>query len=347
MASTAEVDAMQRAIVLAQAAPSTHPNPRVGALVLDADGAVVAAGIHRGPGLPHAEVEALTEAGSRASGGTMVVTLEPCNHTGRTGPCTAALLTAQVARVVFAQVDPNPRASGGAAALQAAGVDVEGDVLAPEARDINLLWSLAMERERPFVTWKVAATVDGRVAAADGTSRWITGSTARREVHRLRAAADAVMVGTTTVLIDDPQLTARDDHGELVASQPLRVVVGMREMPSTFRIFDDAAPTVQLRTHDPKAVLQQLFERDVHHVLLEGGPTLAAAFIEAQLVDRVIGYVAPALLGDGPSLVSSLAVTTISDACALHFDQVGMAGDDIRWQGRFTDSPTIPWEGGS
>ena len=201
-----------------------------------------------GAGQPHAEVEALQAAGESARGGTAVVTLEPCRHTGRTGPCTEALLDAGIAKVVFAQSDPNPVAAGGAQAL-ARPVSGRGRRSWRRGARAESLWSLAMERRRPYLTWKVATTVDGRVAAADRTSRWITGDTSRDEVHLLRSQVDAVMVGTGTVLHDDPHLTVRDRGGNPAGRQPLRVVVGERDLPVGARVADDAAATLHLRTH--------------------------------------------------------------------------------------------------
>jgi len=305
----------------------------------------VGEGYHRGAGFPHAEVEALSQAGSAASGGTAVVTLEPCHHMGHTGPCTSALVDAGVSKVVFAQADPNPVAQGGSAALTASGVVVESGVLVDLARALNPTWTFAMERARPFVTWKVASTVDGLVAAADGSSRWITGEAARAEVHDLRAAVNAVMVGTGTVVVDDPQLTARAPDGRPVASQPLRVVVGERDLPTTARVLDQASETVQLRTHEPVEALAELFTRDVHHVLLEGGPTLAAAFVGAGLVDRAIGYVAPALLGDGQPMIASLGRSALSEAVRFGFDDVRLVGDDLRWTGRLSYPPEVNEQG--
>jgi diaminohydroxyphosphoribosylaminopyrimidine deaminase/5-amino-6-(5-phosphoribosylamino)uracil reductase len=333
-ASPAETDAMRRALALAADPVAPHgPNPRVGCVLLGADGSVVGEGFHHGAGTPHAEVAALAAAGSAASGATAVVTLEPCSHTGRTGPCTEALLAAGVARVVFAQADPNPLAAGGADVLRAAGVDVVAGVLAHEALALNETWSFAVTHGRPFVTWKAAATLDGRVGAADGTSRWITGPEARADVHALRATVGAVVVGTGTVLADDPHLTVRRD-GEVSGPQPLRVVVGERAVPAGSRILDAAAETLHLRTHDPAEVLAALAAREVRHVLLEGGPALAGAFVAAGLVDAVRWYVAPALLGAGPAALEGAGMSTISEALRLTVTDVTRVGADVRIDAR-------------
>lgn len=335
MVTPAETAAMRRALALA-ASPGVPlgPNPRVGAVLLDADDRRVSEGFHRGAGNPHAEVDALAGAGERARGATVVVTLEPCNHCGRTGPCVDALIDAGVARVVFAQADTNPLAAGGADRLRAAGVDVEGGVLADEARALNLAWTFAVTHGRPYVTWKLAGTLDGRAAAADGTSRWITGPQARADVHALRATVDAVVVGTGTVLADDPRLTARlggSDGPDLPRErQPLRVVVGIRPLPPTAHVLDDSAPTLLLPTHDVVAVLAELNRRGVQHVLLEGGPTLAGAFVGVGLVDRVVSYVAPALLGAGSPVLGDSGISTIGAALRMRTTDVTRLGDDVR-----------------
>jgi diaminohydroxyphosphoribosylaminopyrimidine deaminase/5-amino-6-(5-phosphoribosylamino)uracil reductase len=330
MAAPDEVTAMRRALELAALGPVRGPNPRVGCIVLGTDGRTAGEGWHAGAGTAHAEVVALRAAGDRARGGTAVVTLEPCAHTGRTGPCTQALIDAGVARVVVAAADPNPQAAGGAHLLRAAGVDVEVGVLAEQSQRLNRRWRFAVAHGRPFVTWKFAATLDGRSAAADGSSRWITGEQARADVHALRARADAVLVGTGTVLADDPRLTVRDGEGRELAEQPLRVVVGLRDLPPAARVLDTAAPTLHLRTRDPHAVLAELARREVRHAWLEGGPTLAAAFWRAGLVDEVVAYVAPALLGSGSPAVGDLGIGGIADALRLVLTEVARFGDDLR-----------------
>jgi diaminohydroxyphosphoribosylaminopyrimidine deaminase/5-amino-6-(5-phosphoribosylamino)uracil reductase len=309
------------------------PNPRVGCVLLDAAGRTIAEGYHRGAGTPHAEADALHRAGRAAHGATAVVTLEPCNHTGRTGPCAQALLDAGIRRVVFAQSDPNPVAAGGAAHLAAAGGEVVGGVLADEAEALNEPFTIACTLGRPMVTWKVASTLDGRVAAADGTSRWITGEQARRQVHELRAQVDAVLVGTGTALADDPSLTVRAEDGTPASRQPLRVVMGSRPIPPGAALRDGLAPLLEYPTQTPREVLADLLARDVQHVLLEGGPSLAASFVRARLVDRVIWYLAPALLGAGPLAVGDLDVPTIGAAIRLRVRGIAQVGQDVRVEG--------------
>lgn len=314
---------MSRALELA-ATPGVPlgPNPRVGCVILADDGRTVAEGYHRGAGSPHAEADALARAGEAARGATAVVTLEPCNHTGRTGPCSEALVAAGVRRVVFAQGDPNPVAAGGAARLRESGVEVVDGLGLAGARALNRVWTFAVEHGRPFVTWKFATTLDGRSAAADGTSRWVSGVASRRDTHRLRALCDVMLVGANTVAVDDPRLTVRDDADRDLPDQPLRVVMGERDLDPTRRVFDEAAETVQLRTHDPHSALAELFARDRQHVFLEGGPTLAAAFLAAGLVDEVVVYVAPLLLGAGAAAVGDLGITTMSAALRLEVTDV-------------------------
>jgi diaminohydroxyphosphoribosylaminopyrimidine deaminase/5-amino-6-(5-phosphoribosylamino)uracil reductase len=326
-----EQAAMARAIELAaRGLGTTSPNPIVGCVILDASGATVGEGWHERAGGPHAEVAALAVAGDRARGGTAVITLEPCAHTGRTGPCTDALVTAGVHRVVYAVADPNPAMAGGADVLRARGVAVEGGLLAAEAGRSNEAWLHLVRTGRPFVIWKYAAGLDGQVAAADGSSRWITGEPARLDVHRLRSQVDAVAVGVGTVLADDPQLTVRLPDASK-PRQPLRVVFDRTgRTPATARVRDDAAETL-LTSASPEKALADLRARGVVSVLLEGGPTLAGAFWAAGLIDKVIGYIAPVLLGSGafPALRDA-GIPTIAAAGRLRLDDVTRIGDDLR-----------------
>lgn len=341
-ASEVEHAAMLRAVELAGRGRATVlPNPVVGAVVLAEDGTVVGEGWHESPGGPHAEVNALRQAGPRARGATAVVTLEPCDHTGRTGPCTQALVGAGVRRVVVGVLDPDAAASGGVSTLRAAGVDVVTGVHAHAAERVNEVWLAAVRRGRPFVTWKLAASLDGRSAAADGTSRWITGEAARADVHRLRAEADTVLVGVGTVVTDDPALTVRLGSP---ARQPLRVVADTHgRTPTTARVRDGSAPSwiatgaeVGLRGGhlDVEALLTRLYERERRHVLLEGGPTLAGAFLRERLVDRVVAYVAPVLLGTGPAALTDAGVDTIGAALRLDVEDVTVLDADVRVTGR-------------
>lgn len=328
------VDAMREALALAQSpqAPCGE-NPRVGCVIVDPSGTVVGRGFHRGAGTPHAEVAALAEAGDRARGATAVVTLEPCRHTGRTGPCTEALLAAGIAHVVHAQADPTAAAGGGADVLRSAGVPVTSGVLADEAIAVNEEWTIAVTRGRPFVTWKAAVSLDGRVAGADGGPTPITGAAARARVHDLRARVGAIIVGTGTVLVDDPELTVRTPEPP-PGPPPLRVVVGSRPIPATARVLDDAAPTLLTDERDPRRLLEDLYARGVRHALLEGGPSLAAAFLMAGVIDRVEWYVAPVLLGDGPVALPSLAGPRGSAPAGVDVVSVEAVGEDVLIVGR-------------
>ncbi|MDH6117924.1 diaminohydroxyphosphoribosylaminopyrimidine deaminase/5-amino-6-(5-phosphoribosylamino)uracil reductase [Kitasatospora sp. GAS204A] len=353
MHTQAENDAMLRAVELATSRLGrTGANPTVGCVLLDRAQRVVGEGCHQRAGEPHAEIVALAAAGGRAAGGTAVVTLEPCNHTGRTGPCTEALRAAGIARVVYAVADPWLPAAGGAAALAAAGIEVVGGVLASEAGWANRFWLKNVTRARPWVTWKFGATLDGRIAAPDGTSRWITSAQARADAHRLRSTHDAVLVGAGTVRADDPHLGVR--HG-IGGRPPIRVVMasGSAGLPFAARVFDgtartvlavpdtypdiEAPPNVELlavKASDgrlaPDALLAGLLDLGIRSVLLEGGPVAASGFLTAGCVDEIVGYIAPALLGAGPGAVADVGVTTISEALRWEFRDCVRVGPDLR-----------------
>ncbi|MDR5700311.1 bifunctional diaminohydroxyphosphoribosylaminopyrimidine deaminase/5-amino-6-(5-phosphoribosylamino)uracil reductase RibD [Agromyces aerolatus] len=329
-APTAEGDAMLRALELATLGPAHGVNPRVGCLVLAPDGRVLAEGWHRGAGTAHAEVDALGKlAPGQAAGATAVVTLEPCNHTGRTGPCSEALIEAGVARVVYAVADPGARSSGGAERLRAAGVEVVAGVLADEVEAFLADWLFAARHGRPRVTVKWASTLDGRAAAADGSSQWITGPAARSDVHRRRAGADAIAVGTGTLLADDPALTARDGDGALLAHQPVPVVFGRRAVPAEARLSRHPQPVIQLEGRELGADLATLHTRGIRSLFVEGGPTLASAFLAAGLADELLVYLAPALLG-GPRLaIGDLGVPSIGEALRFDFAAIERLGDDL------------------
>lgn len=332
----AEQAAMHRALALAETVRGrTSPNPAVGAVILDATGHLAGEGATAPAGGPHAEILALADAGDSARGGTAVVTLEPCAHTGRTGPCADALIAAGLVKVVFAVDDPNPEAAGGAQRLRDAGLEVVSDVETHAAASGALRpWLHAVRTGRPYVTWKFAATLDGRVAAADYSSRWISSAVSRADAHTLRAAVDAILVGSGTVLADDPQLTVRDGD-ELADSQPLRVVLDRRHrVPDDARILDSLAETVVLDTAAPQFALKALYDRGVRHVLLEGGPTLAGAFVEARCVDEVIAYLAPTLLGAGPAALGDAGIGTLAEAAMLDIESVIRLGEDIKIVGR-------------
>ncbi|OLT44923.1 riboflavin biosynthesis protein RibD [Serinicoccus sp. CNJ-927] len=371
---TAAVEAaLNRAVELARCGPRHDRNPRVGCVLLDPEGVTVGEGFHAGHGTPHAEAVALAAAGGSARGTTAVVTLEPCSHHGRTPPCADALVAAGITQVVYAGADPT-HAGGGARVLREAGVVVR-EHRHTGAEQVVADWARAATLGRPHVTWKVASTLDGRVAAADGTSRWITSPESRAEAHRVRTRVGAVVVGTGTALADDPSLTARDRAGRLLPDQPLRVVVGHRDLPAGSRLGETRAgemvpgegnadgwssgegprddqvsssregPVLHLRTHDPAQVLAELRGRGVHSVLLEGGPTLAGAFWRAGLVDELLVHLAPALLGAGPGAVPDLGIGTLTDAARLDLVDVDRLGPDLQLRLRSVPGPATTRNG--
>jgi len=326
--------AMQRALALAANGPSTGVNPQVGCVLLDADGTIVAEGWHRGVGTPHAEVDALSKVSTgsttgAAAGLTAVVTLEPCNHTGHTGPCSVALIEAGIARVVFAVPDPSPTAGGGAQRLRDAGVEVIEGVLALEASEFQRKWLLSARLGRPFVTVKWASTLDGRAAASDGSSQWITGTASRQRVHEQREQADAILVGTGTVIADDPSLTARGDAGELMEHQPLPVVIGERAIPGDAKLWEHPRGVLESGSRNLDEVLAWLFEQGIRRTFVEGGPTLASAFIAAGLVDEYAIYLAPKLLGGPRVAIGDIGVGSIGEARELQITAIEQLGDDL------------------
>jgi diaminohydroxyphosphoribosylaminopyrimidine deaminase/5-amino-6-(5-phosphoribosylamino)uracil reductase len=328
-ATEVERDAMRRALDLALKGPRGL-NPQVGAVILSPGGEVLASGWHRGAGTHHAEIDALSKlAPGAATGATAVVTLEPCNHTGRTGPCAEALLAAGISRVVYAVSDPGVHSAGGGERLRAAGVEVEGGLLADEGEQLLASWLTVQRLGRPHVTVKWAQSLDGRAAASDGTSQWITGPSARADVHRRRADADAIVVGTGTVRSDDPVLTARAADGSLFADQPTPVVIGETPTPDAAAVRRHPREPLFYTTRDLFAVLEDLRIRGVQRVFVEGGPTLASAFVGADLADEVLAYVAPVLIGGGALALTDVGVETIADARRLAVASVTAVGDDL------------------
>lgn len=319
---------MRRALALALRGPR-GVNPQVGAIILSAAGDILAEGWHRGAGTPHAEVDALSRLDpGAAAGATAIVTLEPCNHTGRTGPCAEALIRAGVGRVVYAIADPNAVSAGGGERLTAAGVDVESGLLADEAHALLDSWLTVQRLGRPHVTVKWAQSLDGRAAASDGTSQWITGPVARADVHRRRAQADAIVVGTGTVIADDPALTARAEDGSMYEQQPVPVVLGERAVPADAAVRRHPKDLLQY-PGDLTTALADLQRRGVHRVFVEGGPSVAASFVRAGLADEFLVYVAPALLGGDMLALRDLGVATIDDALRLWVTSVDRLGEDL------------------
>lgn len=320
--------AMTRALELAALGPR-GVNPQVGAVILSPAGEILAEGWHHGAGTAHAEVDALSklEPGA-ARGATAVVTLEPCNHTGRTGPCALALIDAGVARVIYALDDPGVASGGGAERLRNAGVSVDAGEQADAAHALVDGWLTAQRLGRPHITVKWAQSLDGRAAAADGSSQWITGPAARADVHERRAEADAIVVGTGTVLSDDPSLTAR--YGDvLFAHQPVPVVIGSRPTPEDAAVRRHPHPPLFYGTRDLHAVVADLHARGIQSVFVEGGPTLASAFVAEGLVDRVLAYIAPVLLGGDRLALTDIGVPSIDSARRLIVDEWMPLGPDL------------------
>ena len=301
---------------------TTKPNPIVGA-VLVRDGEVVGRGWHERAGGPHAEVVALDAAGDAGRGATLYTTLEPCAHQGRTPPCVDAIVAAGVSKVVAAAGDPNPKTDGrGFEGLRAAGIEVEvaeGDG-ALRARRQNEAYRTWITKGRPFVTYKAAMTLDGRLAAAGGDARWVSGEDSRRLVHELRAAADAVAVGMGTVEADDPALTARDVGA---AEQPRRLAFGQGPLPDGSKLELVSGPLEE--------ELRRLALEEVQSLLLEGGPTLAGAFLRGDLIDKLVLFIAPKLVGgdDAPPLFAGPGVRTLADALPVSSLDVSRVGDDV------------------
>jgi diaminohydroxyphosphoribosylaminopyrimidine deaminase/5-amino-6-(5-phosphoribosylamino)uracil reductase len=321
--------AMQRAIALAEKGlGKTAPNPIVGAVIIDAAGTVVGEGFHDRVNSPdHAEVVAIKAAGNKVVGATIVVSLEPCNHTGSTGPCVQAIIAAGITTVVFAVSDPNESAAGGAAALRAAGVTVIEGVLKDEAAFSNRAWLMKIKKNRPFFTWKVATTLDAKVAATDGTSKWISNETSRADVQVLRRQADAILVGTNTVIADDPHLIPRGDFAGFGAN-PIRVICGEQTLPTAAKVFDNAADTVVVASKDLDELVENLNKLGVNHVFVEAGPTLGSAMLDHCLLDELIMYQAPSLLGSGKQFFIFDYPSTISNQMRLdHISTQVLAGD--------------------
>ncbi|QPK78190.1 bifunctional diaminohydroxyphosphoribosylaminopyrimidine deaminase/5-amino-6-(5-phosphoribosylamino)uracil reductase RibD [Corynebacterium lizhenjunii] len=307
---------------------STSPNPPVGAVILDRADRLVGRGATQPVGGAHAEVMALQEAGAAARGGTAVVTLEPCAHVGRTGACTLALLRAGIARVLYVHADPNPVAAGGARILAQAGVEVR-QIPAGTGKDALDPWLRATKLQRPCVTLKVAQTLDGFSAALDGTSQWITSPQSREHAHLDRQGRDALMVGTGTVLADNPRLSARRPDGSLLPQQPRRVVVGSRpvEQMGAAAAHLQQAGFEQYAT--PQQALVQLWESGARDVLVEGGPGLAGSLLQAGLVDYLHVYIAPLVLGQGRSVSATAVGPSLADAARFQRRALRELGPDI------------------
>ncbi|WP_105264495.1 bifunctional diaminohydroxyphosphoribosylaminopyrimidine deaminase/5-amino-6-(5-phosphoribosylamino)uracil reductase RibD [Pseudoalteromonas sp. T1lg76] len=362
---------MRRAIELAYLGRfTTTPNPNVGC-VLVKDGQIIGEGFHQQAGTAHAEVHALAAAGDKAEGATAYVTLEPCSHTGRTGPCAGALIKAKVAKVICAMQDPNPQVSGrGMKMLAEAGIEVASGLLGDEAEKLNLGFLKRMRTGRPYVTCKLAASLDGKTALANGESKWITGPEARKDVQAFRAQHCAILSGADTVLVDDAKLNVRLDDTQLAeyvlpeVRQPLRVILDSRyrltpdlvlfQQPGEILLVRSRTASVTRKELDKQslwpnnvtelmceglengqvnldALLAELAQRDINSVWLEAGATLAGAMAQQQLIDSYIVYIAPKLMGsDAKGLLTMGPFTAMTQVPTLHFSDMTPVGEDIR-----------------
>ena len=315
--------------------PRTGGNPQVGCAILSPAGRILAMGYHRGAGSAHAEVDALAnlkeDTGSAPL--TAVVTLEPCNHSGKTPPCTRALIEAGIKNVIWAADDPNPKAAGGGEYLRSEGINaqpasevgIEENVLA-KARAVSAHWVQAIKRGRPWTIAKVAQTLDGYCVAKDGSSQWITNRLSRAYAHRIRSGVDVIIAGTGTVIADNPQLSARLTDGRQLPHQPRPLIIGRSEIPADFYL---AGKAEQARTHDLKAVLESCYQRGEIFALLEGGPTLVTAALKAGLVDELHIYLAPRLLGAGRKGIGDLGITSLNGSRDFSLRKVKELGGDV------------------
>lgn len=338
-------DQMRRAFALAKKGPLVNENPRVGCVLVTDDGVVVAEGFHRGAGHDHAEVDALTKLrakGIPSVGLTAVVSLEPCRHEGRTPPCAKGLVEAGISRVVYSVSDPGGESAAGATYLQNNGVEVISGVLADEGVDVIRHWHTATALGRPFVTVKWAQSLDGRIAASDGTSQWITSADSRSLVHDDRSNHGAIVVGTETALVDDPSLTARTDDGNLYPAQPHAVVIGLRDIPATAKLHHHPGGFSHFRTHDVGDVLAELFSRGIRSCYVEGGATLIAAFVRAGLVDEYHITMGPMLIGGDKVAITDIGVSSLNEARHLDIVDFFVTGGDIRIVARPARHTTTP-----
>jgi diaminohydroxyphosphoribosylaminopyrimidine deaminase/5-amino-6-(5-phosphoribosylamino)uracil reductase len=317
-------DAMARAIECARLGlGKTFPNPIVGAVITTAAGEFISEGFHQGG--DHAEVIALNAAKEIPDGSILYVSLEPCNHHGKTPPCVDAIIKSGIKSVVYAVSDPNPIANGGAERLRSAGIDVQSGIGEEEARLVNRAWLTKMQLGRPRITWKIAATMDGKVAASDGSSKWITGDLARTDVAQMRSQVDAIVTSTATVIVDDPLMTSKG-----FGKNPVRIVMGTTEIKAGAQILNDAAETVLIKSHKLNDLISLGKERGFNQLLIESGPTLGTALLREDLIDEIVLFQAPTLFGSGISAVGDLGITNISGRLDFEISDVEMIGSDLK-----------------
>ena len=301
----------------------TAPNPIVGCIIVDSKGHVIAEEFHNGGA--HAESKAINSLSAIPSDATLFTTLEPCNHHGKTEPCSDLIIKSGIKNVVFSITDSNPIAQGGSKKLRDAGVKVTGGVLTEKVEFTNRYWLQKIKTGRPYFTWKIAMTLDGKIAASDGTSKWITSMESRSEVSKLRAQADAVLIGTGTALADNPSLNSHNPG----TRQPLRIVMGKSEIPTSHKLNDDSAATHFLKSHEVSDLLDLLLDLEVNHVLVESGPKLGTVLIKNGLIDEIAAYIAPSILGTGNSFVGDLDISTLSERIDYQIHSFAQLGNDL------------------
>ena len=303
----------------------THPNPIVGALVVDKSGFIIGEGFHAGT--KHAEVLALEATAVSLKDCTLYVSLEPCNHYGKTPPCTRVIIDSGIGRVVYAMADPNPVAMGGAQVLRDAGIEVIEDLCAREAAQANRAWLHKISMGRPYFIWKIASTIDGFTAASDGTSQWISGVSARADGHLLRAQSDAILIGTGTAIVDNPSLLPHlinDDR------RAVRYVMGKRALPADSQLLSDGYTTRLITSHSFAELLNGLHELGANQVLVESGSILGTALMNESLIDEIVLYQCPSIIGAGSRAIGELGISTLSAALPWRFASVELIGRDIK-----------------
>ena len=301
----------------------TAPNPIVGCIIVDSKGNVIAEEFHNGGA--HAESKAINSLSAIPSDATLLTTLEPCNHHGKTEPCSDLIIKSGIKNVVFSIADPNPIAQGGSKKLRDAGLNVTSGVLTEKVEFTNRHWLQKIKTGRPYFTWKIAMTLDGKIAALDGSSKWITSVESRGDVSKLRSQADAVLIGTGTALADNPSLNSHN----IDRRQPLRIVMGKSEVPASHKLNDESAPTYFLKSHEATDLIELLSGLEVNQVLVESGPKLGTALLKQGLIDEIVAYIAPSILGSGSSFVGDLNISSLSERMDYQIHSFTQLGNDL------------------
>lgn len=316
--------AMARAIERARLGlGKTYPNPIVGAVITSPTGELISEGFHQGG--DHAEVVAITAAKEIPAGSTLYVTLEPCNHHGKTPPCVDAIINSGIAKVFYAVSDPNPAAAGGAERLRQAGIEIQSGLGESDSRLENRAWLTKVELGRPRITWKIASTMDGKVTAIDGSSKWITGEVARAEVARMRSQVDAIVTSTATVIADDPLMTSKGQ-----GLNPVRIVMGETPISTTSQVLNSDAETVIISSRKPEDLIEFANQRGFNQLLIESGPTLGTALLGQGLIDEIVLFQAPTFLGSGTPSIGDLRITNLSGRLDFEISDVEIFGADLK-----------------